>query len=123
LFELAKRNYRDHSDAAVRFVDGLGGVLREDFDIGWGNRLDRQIRDFVPVVVAAGGTLSEAVDHIVCTKLLRKLEHRHNVRASDLKRLRNTLTEKATQLGSMLTKCNSKVTGLIRERDSDESEV
>ena len=96
-------------------------MLRDDFDIGWGNRLERQIRDFVPVIVAAGGPIAEAVDHIISTKLLRKLEHRHNVRAADLKRLRKTLAERAlSQVGAPLGKCDSKLAGLIRERSSDE---
>ena len=40
--------------------------------------------DFVPVVVAAGGTVGEAVDHILATKLLRKVRDRHDTRPEDL---------------------------------------
>ena len=121
LFDAAKTKHRAPADTAVRFVDSLGDMLRDDFDIGWGNRLERQIRDFVPVIVAAGGPIAEAVDHIISTKLLRKLEHRHNVRAADLKRLRKTLAERAlSQVGAPLGKCDSKLAGLIRERSSDE---
>jgi hypothetical protein len=121
LFGLAKTKHKAPADTAVLFVDSLGDMLRDGFDIGWGNRLERQIRDFAPVIVAAGGSIAEAVDHIVSTKLLRKLEHRHHVRAADLKRLRKALSEKSSsQLGAQLAKCDSKLAGLIRERSSDE---
>ncbi len=123
LFEVAKRTNKPQTEQAVQFIDSLEGVLKDDFDIGWGNRLERQIRDFVPVVVAAGGNLAEAVDHLISTKLLRKLEHRHNVRVADLKRLRKTIAEKATALGGgQLGKCEAKLASLIRERTSDEGE-
>lgn len=124
LFEDAKRTHRAHADAAVQFIDSLGEELRNSFDIGWGNRLERQIRDFVPIVVAAGGTRAEAIDHLIATKLLRKLEHRHNVRASDLKRLRKLLSEQAlAKVSAPLGKCDAKLVGLIRERSSDEGEA
>jgi len=124
LFDMAKRANKSDADKAVRFVESLGDHLKDGFDIGWGNRLERQIRDFVPVVVSAGGTTSEATDHLVSTKLLRKLEHRHNVRAADLKRLRTVLAEKAmSQLGpTLLSKSDAKIASLIRERAPDEGE-
>jgi len=121
LFDQAKTKHKAPTETAVLFVDSLGDMLRDGFDIGWGNRLERQIRDFAPIIIAAGGSIAEAVDHIVSTKLLRKLEHRHNVRAADLKRLRKTLSEKSSsQLGAQLAKCDSKLATLIRERASDE---
>lgn len=46
---------------------------------------------YVPVVIAAGGTIGEAVDHIVETKLLRKIRDRHDNQIDDLSALRETL--------------------------------
>ena len=67
--------------------DFLRTRLREEFEkfgVGWGNRLERQIDPFVPVVLDSGGDLTEAVDHLVATKLVRKLEDRFGVRPEDL---------------------------------------
>lgn len=61
--------------------------LLKRFRLGWGNRLKRQIDSFVPVVVAAGGTVGEATDHIFATKVLRKLRDRHDTPIDDLKQL------------------------------------
>ena len=48
--------------------------------------------DFVPVVVAAGGTVGEAVDHILATKLLRKVRDRHDTQPDDVTALQTSLT-------------------------------
>lgn len=124
LFENAKVKHKAQAEQACAFVASLESSLKDDFDIGWGNRLERQIRDFVPVIVASGGTLAEAIDHLVATKLLRKLEHRHNVRATDLKKLRTLLVEKAKTVQSVcLKKCDAKLAGLIRDRSFEEGEA
>ena len=49
--------------------------------------------DFVPVVVAAGGTVGEAVDHVLASKLLRKVRDRHDTRPEDLTALNARITE------------------------------
>lgn len=50
----------------------LKDVLKSEFDVSFGNRLERQIRDFVPVVCAAGGSEELALDHLLATKIVRK---------------------------------------------------
>jgi hypothetical protein len=83
-FDKALREYRNEIDKAKNF---LGKDLREEFErfeVGWGNRLERQMKSFVPVVLGSGGSLTEAVDHLVSTKLVRKLENRFGVRSEDL---------------------------------------
>ncbi len=52
--------------------------------IGFGNRLDRLVERFVPVVVEAGGTRDEALDHVLATKLVRKLESRFDAKQDHL---------------------------------------
>ena len=67
--------------------------LTNHFDIGWGPRLERQIRRYVPVVVAAGGTVGEATDHMLAMRLLRKLKNRHDNRPEHLEALRQRIGE------------------------------
>ena len=81
-------------------------LLGRRFGVGWGNRLERQMLDFVPVVVAAGGTVGEAVDHILATKLLRKVRDRHDTRPEDLTALSERIAEAWPKL--------DKTTGAVR---------
>lgn len=71
--------------------DTFADFLERRFKIGWGNRLERQIKDFVPVVIAAGGTQGEACDQILATKILRKIRDRHDIPSSDLRKLKDDL--------------------------------
>lgn len=78
---------RDYAKEVTKVKDFLRSSMREEFEkfgIGWGNRLERQIDRFVPVVLDGGGDLTEAVDHLVATKLVRKLEDRFGVRPEEL---------------------------------------
>ena len=61
--------------------------LAQDLRIGWGNRLDQQIERFAPVVVAAGGGLGEAADHLMATRVLRMVRGRYDIHAETLRRL------------------------------------
>ncbi len=91
-FEQARAQYLSRAEQACRFLlETLAEPLGRDFRVGWGNRLEEQMRWFVPVVIAGGGSLGEAVDHLVATKLLRKVRDRHDVRSGDLKRLTDRL--------------------------------
>ena len=45
------------------------------------------------MVIAAGGSLGEATDHVVATKLLRKLRDRHDTRREDVQDLRDSLSK------------------------------
>ncbi|MFN8746829.1 MAG: hypothetical protein ACK5ZE_03940 [Pseudanabaena sp.] len=73
-FNEAKRSNLDKAKESWEFINEseLRDLLKR-FRLGWGNRLKRQVNSFVPVVVAAGGTVGEATDHIFATKVLRKL--------------------------------------------------
>lgn len=83
-FDAATRRHDREVAFVKRFLDEHLHDQFEQFKIGWGNRLDRQVERFVPVVLASGGSLAEAVDHLVATKLVRKLVDRFGVRADDL---------------------------------------
>lgn len=86
---------RLHKDKAEEVYDFLTVVLRDplarNFGVGWGNRLERQLYDFVPVVMAAGGSLGEAADHILTTKLLRKIRDKHDNRPESLRELQELI--------------------------------
>ncbi len=71
------------------FLDLLG----ESFGIGWGNRLERQLDFYVPMVLACGGSIGEATDHILSTKLLRKLRGRHDNTEKALKEVQSVLED------------------------------
>lgn len=100
-FASAQTTYQQQAASAYRFVDAqFGEILGRRFRVGWGNRLERQMLNFVPVVIAAGGTMTEAVDHILATKLLRKIRDRHDTRPEDLEALRLAVEEGWPRLGS-----------------------
>ena len=91
-FETAIKRHEDVAAQAIRTLnDHLRGPLTENFGIGWGPRLERQISRYIPVVHAAGGASGEALDHILATRLIRKLRHRHDNRPEHLQELRETV--------------------------------
>jgi len=51
------------------------------------------MKNYVPVVISAGGSLGEATDHILSTKLLRKVRNRHDNRPEDLIALMDSIQE------------------------------
>ena len=86
-FDTASRDYAGEVDKVKQFLnEQLHGEFAR-LGVGWGNRLERQIDRFVPVVLDGGGSLTEAVDHLVATKLVRKLKDRFGVRPEDLDQL------------------------------------
>jgi hypothetical protein len=50
------------------------------------------MKSFIPVVIASGGTIGEATDHILATKILRKIKDRYDLSATDLRQLKEELT-------------------------------
>ncbi|MEG2455135.1 MAG: hypothetical protein RSC08_02680 [Oscillospiraceae bacterium] len=48
--------------------------LQLHFKLAIGNRILKQLQDFVPVFVACGGTENEAIDYIIQRKILKKFE-------------------------------------------------
>lgn len=52
----------------------LDDYVKEFFQITFGNRIANQLDKFVPVYIACGGTVDEAIDIMFSRKVLRKLE-------------------------------------------------
>jgi len=55
----------------LRYLDD---TVKESFQITFGNRIANQLEKFVPVYIACGGTVDEAIDIMFSRKVLRKLE-------------------------------------------------
>ena len=78
LFAKAQREY-DISDRNLRRLKRLDEYMIQTFHITFGNRIMKQIRSYVPVLVACGGTELEALDDILSRKVFRKLESKNPV--------------------------------------------
>ena len=70
-YELTGRN--------MKRLEELDKYLISHFHITFGNRIMKQIRQYVPVYVACGGLELEALDDILSKKIIRKLETQNPV--------------------------------------------
>jgi hypothetical protein len=87
-FDHAASTHANVAEKAIAWMkQHLRGPLDERFRVGWGGRLETQVRTFAPVVIAAGGSLGEALDQIVTTRVLRKIKGRHDNIEEDLDHL------------------------------------
>lgn len=73
LYEKAKMDY-PLSEASLMELDKLDTYLIEHFRLTFGNRILRQMKDFVPCYVACGGTEIDGIDFMFAKKILRKFE-------------------------------------------------
>ena len=72
LFESAINAYKEKAEVEAR-LEELDAVLIDKFDISFGNRIVTQTVDFAAVFTAAGGSLEDALDYQISTKILRKV--------------------------------------------------
>lgn len=73
LFEEAKQKYVV-SEENMKKLENMDNYVIEHFRIAFGNRIVKQLREFVPVYVACGGTEIDGIDYIISHKILRKFE-------------------------------------------------
>lgn len=75
-YSLVKKAQKKYSltDRNLRRIRQFDQYLIENFHITFGNRIMQQIRNYVPVIVACGGSELSAIDDILSKKVLRKLE-------------------------------------------------
>ncbi|MDE6373622.1 MAG: AAA family ATPase [Clostridia bacterium] len=78
LMDKAQREYA-LSDRNYRRLKQLDEYMIKTFHITFGNRIMKQIKCYVPVLVACGGTEVEALDDILARKIFRKLESKNPV--------------------------------------------
>ena len=73
LFKEAREQYSLSAETEAN-LETLNDYLIKNFKLAFGNRIIKQIKDFVPAFMACGGTELEAVDFMVAKKVLRKFE-------------------------------------------------
>ena len=74
---------------ALRDVD----AALKPFSLRWSPRFLRQVEYFVPVYVACEGKPCDALDHLLATKVLRRLRDRYGNKQSDLDRLKSEVQD------------------------------
>lgn len=73
LYAEAKEKY-PISQQMLLELDKLDSYLVKHFRLSFGNRIMRQIKDYVPCYVACGGSEIDGIDFIFSCKILRKFE-------------------------------------------------
>ena len=74
----AREDY-EITDRNLRRIAKLDEYLIETFRITFGNRIMKQIKGYIPVMIACGGSELDAIDDILSKKVLRKLEAQNPV--------------------------------------------
>ena len=62
------------SDETLEKMEKLDQYLQTRFRLAFGNRIIKQMYDFIPVYVACGGTELGGMDYIIARKVLKKFE-------------------------------------------------
>ena len=73
LFDQAKELY-PVSQESLDKIEELDNYVIEHFRLAFGNRILKQLKEFVPCYVGCGGTEIEGVDYILANKVFRKFE-------------------------------------------------
>ncbi|MBO7303264.1 MAG: hypothetical protein J6U68_03660, partial [Clostridia bacterium] len=73
MFDEAKEKYKV-SDESLEKIGKLDDYVIEHFRLAFGNRIVKQLRDFVPTYVACGGTEVDGLDYVLTNKIFRKFE-------------------------------------------------
>jgi 5-methylcytosine-specific restriction endonuclease McrBC GTP-binding regulatory subunit McrB len=76
LQELFAKAKEEHpiSEATLSKMNKLDSYLQTRFKLAFGNRIVKQMYDFIPVYVACGGTELDGMDYIIARKVLKKFE-------------------------------------------------
>lgn len=92
-FAAALKSHGKEADKAKKyFLQYVEPVLVDEFGVGIGNRLKkRQIGQFVPVFLASGGSIGEAIDHLLVTRALRRIVGLHDTSGEQFRSLAKRL--------------------------------
>ncbi|MBQ7580050.1 MAG: hypothetical protein IJU39_01945 [Clostridia bacterium] len=101
MFREAKVKYKV-SEESLRKLAELDDYVIEHFRLAFGNRIVKQLEDFVPAYVACGGTEIDGLDYVLCHKILRKFE------SLNISFIRNEIGGLITYLNKHFGKSNMK---------------
>ena len=73
LFETSKDIHRVSSENLEK-INQLDDYVIEHFRLAFGNRIVKQLREFVPAFVGCGGTEIDGIDYVLANKIFRKFE-------------------------------------------------
>lgn len=73
LFANAKKEH-PVSEETMNKIAKMDDYVIEHFRLAFGNRIVKQLRDFVPAYIACGGDEMVAVDYLIANKILRKFD-------------------------------------------------
>ena len=76
LENMFKKAQEEHkvSQEIIDKINTLDDYVIEHFRLAFGNRIVKQLKEFVPSYVACGGTEIDGIDYVLCNKILRKFE-------------------------------------------------
>ena len=79
--ELVKKAKSDYgiTGRKMRQVKALDKYMMENFRVTFGNRIMKQLKEYVSAFIACGGTEEEAIDDMIAKKIMRKLEMQNPV--------------------------------------------
>jgi hypothetical protein len=78
-----------HASKLDAWIEALAPTLEKRFEIAFGNRFGDQGKRFLPVYEACGGTIADGLDHLLHTRILRRVRRlRDPGRVKDVEALR-----------------------------------
>lgn len=93
--DAVNQNAEEVEDLLDELTTGsITNILQERFDLGWGNRFERQAMRFIPVFMAAGGRKEDALDHLLASRVFRrgKVTGRYDATIDDLTAIEQALS-------------------------------
>lgn len=73
MFKESQEIYKVSQDVLDK-VNKLDDYVIEHFRLAFGNRIVKQLKEFVPSYVGCGGTEIDGLDYVLCNKIFRKFE-------------------------------------------------
>ena len=71
------------TERSLKRIGKLDEYMIDRYHVTFGNRIMKQIKEYVPVMIACGGDEIEAIDDILAKKVLRKLESQNPIYVKD----------------------------------------
>lgn len=62
------------SEENIQKLDELDNYVIQHFRLAFGNRIVKQLKEFIPVYIGCGGTELDGIDYVLANKIFRKFE-------------------------------------------------